>query len=259
MDLGIAGRGAVVLGAGGGLGSAVACALAREGAHVAAWDISSQALDALAERADPGRVRGVVCDLRSTASIDRALEETAGIGAPASILVSFTGGPPPGPVVDVAAETWSDQFGAMVLPVFRVASALLPGMRAGGWGRIVVGTSSGVVAPIPNLGISNALRSSLVGWSKTLATEVAADGVTVNTVVPGRISTPRITALDEAAAERAQTSVEEVRARSLASIPMGRYGTPEEFADVIVFLASAAASYVTGAAVRVDGGLISSV
>ena len=126
-------------------------------------------------------------------------------------------------------------------------------------GRIVTSTSSGVVQPIPNLGISNTLRASLVGWSKTVAAEVAADGVTVNVVVPGRIKTRRVDELDTKAAERQGKSVEQVVKESLASIPAARYGHPDEFARVVTFLASAPASYVTGCVLRIDGGLIKSI
>src|SRR5262249_6401689 len=132
-------------------------------------------------------------------------------------------------------------------------------MRRRGWGRIVTSTSSGVVQPIPNLGISNTLRASLVGWSKTVAAEVAADGVTINVVVPGRIKTRRVDELDGKAAERQGKSIDQVVQESVASIPAGRYGRPEEFARVVTFLASEPASYVTGSVLRIDGGLIKSI
>ncbi len=136
---------------------------------------------------------------------------------------------------------------------------VLPQMRSRRWGRIITSTSSGVVAPIPNLGVSNALRSALVGWSKTLAREVGRDGVTANIVLPGRISTSRIRFLDEQRAVREKRALEEVVAESTASIPLGRYGDPQEYADVVAFLASEQASYLTGSVIRVDGGMIQSV
>jgi 3-oxoacyl-[acyl-carrier protein] reductase len=147
----------------------------------------------------------------------------------------------------------------MVLPVIAITNRVLPAMRAAGWGRIITSTSSGIISPIPNLGVSNTLRSALVGWSKTLAAEEAAHGITANVLVPGRIGTARTTSLDEAHARREGLSVDEVHARSAASIPAGRYGEPDEYASAATFLTSTAASYVTGSVVRVDGGYIKSI
>jgi len=143
--------------------------------------------------------------------------------------------------------------------VFKIAGLVLPGMRERGWGRILAIASSGVVQPIPNLVISNALRSSIVGWSKTLASEVAKDGVTVNLVLPGRIQTDRVEELDAANAKAQGRSVEDIAAAARAAIPAGRYGRVEEFADVVCFLASEQASYITGSMIRVDGGAVRSV
>lgn len=147
----------------------------------------------------------------------------------------------------------------MVLSVIAVTDRVLPAMKARKWGRIITSASSGVVAPIPNLAISNALRLSLVGWSKTLAREVARDGITANIVLPGRIATDRIKFLDAKKAERENRSVEEVAAESTGTIPVGRYGDPQEYANVVAFLAGTPSSYVTGSVIRVDGGLIASI
>jgi 3-oxoacyl-[acyl-carrier protein] reductase len=154
---------------------------------------------------------------------------------------------------------WAKQFQAMVLSVIAITDRVLPGMKTRGWGRILTSTSSGVISPIPNLAISNALRLSLVGWSKTLAREVGKDGITANIVVPGRIATARVAALDNGKARREGRSVEEVAAESQGTIPIGRYGKPEEYADVVAFLASERAAYITGSLVRVDGGMIPSI
>lgn len=147
----------------------------------------------------------------------------------------------------------------MVLSVIAITDRVVPGMRERGWGRIVTSTSSGVIAPIPGLGLSNALRSTLIGWSKTLATEVAPDGVTANVVVPGRVATDRTAFLDESKAQRQDRPVEDVTAESIGTIPAGRYGDPREYGQVVAFLASAPAAYVTGSVVRVDGGQIPAV
>ncbi len=261
MELGIGGRCAVVLAGGGGLGSAAALALSQEGAEVAVADISKERADASAEVIAHygGRARGYACDTGSMDSVEAlAARVRADLGAP-SILVNITGGPPAYGAMEVPLGVWSGQFERQVLGVIHLTRLLLPDMRRNTWGRVITSTSSGVVAPIPNLVLSNALRLTLVGWSKSLASEVARDGVTVNVVVPGRISTARVRELDEDRARREGRKVEEVQAASCAAIPVGRYGMPSEFGSVITFLASDAASYVTGGMVRVDGGMIASI
>jgi 3-oxoacyl-[acyl-carrier protein] reductase len=192
-------------------------------------------------------------------AIDAPVAEVERCLGPVDILIDNTGGPPPTPAFGQDRDLWSKHFQAMVLPVIAITDRVLPGMRDRKWGSIITSTSSGVVAPIPNLAISNALRMSLVGWSKTLSRETARDGVTVNIVLPGRVATDRTRSIDEARAKREGRSVEEVSATSASSIPIGRYGTPEEYADVVTFLASERASYITGSMIRVDGGLIASI
>jgi 3-oxoacyl-[acyl-carrier protein] reductase len=201
----------------------------------------------------------LVWDLANIGAIHghvRSVEDALG---PVDILVNNTGGPPPTPASGQDPALWRKSFGGMILSVIAITDRILPGMRERRWGRIVTSVSSGVVAPIPNLGISNALRLSLVGWSKTLAREVARDGITANIVLPGRVATDRIRFLDEAKAKRENRSVDDVAAESTASIPTGRYGRPEEYADTVAFLASERASYITGSVLRVDGGLIASI
>lgn len=264
MDLGLSGRTALVLGAGGGLGRAIALGLAREGANLVIADRDAPSLAAtsaiLAEIAGGGApCLPIVWDLGDAAATDRnvalAEERFGGI----DILVNNTGGPPPSPASGVDPKIWAAQFEAMVLSVIRITDRVLPGMRTRRWGRVVTSASSGVVAPIPNLALSNALRLSLVGWSKSLAREVAADGVTVNVVLPGRIATDRIRFLDESKAARENRPVAEIVAESTAAIPMARYGEPREYADAVAFLASERAAYVTGSILRVDGGYIPSI
>ena len=261
MNLGLKQKLALVLGGGGGLGRAISIALAKEGASVAFADIEPTALagteSALTEIG--GKGLGVVWDLADLSQIDPNVSKIESELGPVDILVNITGGPPPTPVSGQDPTLWSKHFQSMVLSVIAITDRVLPNMRARHWGRIITNTSSGVVAPIPNLGISNALRLSLVGWSKTLAREVGKDGITANIVLPGRIATGRIRFLDEAKAKREGRSVDDVSAESTATIPLGRYGKPEEYADVVTFLASDRAAYVTGSVVRVDGGLIASV
>lgn len=257
MDFGLTGKVALVFGGGGGLGGAIARSLAAEGARVVVADIDEGAAQKTADAVVQagGDAVALAWDIADLSVIPARL---ASVG-PVDVLVNNTGGPPPTPAAGQAPEVWSRHFDSMVRSVIAVTDAVLPGMRERGWGRIVTSTSSGVVSPIPNLGISNALRLTLVGWSKTLAAEVGRDGITANIVLPGRIATGRITFLDEQKAKREGRSVEDVSAASTASIPVGRYGNPQEYGDTVAFIASARASYITGSVIRIDGGLIASI
>lgn len=259
MDLGLTGKRALVLGSSRGLGLASARALAAEGAVVTLCGRDPARLDAAAASltATGADVATLRLDLADRAGLEAALD---GLGDTSfDILVNNGGGPAPGPVAEVDAARWSREFEAMVAALFLVTGRLLPAMRAQGWGRVITIASSGVVQPIPNLGVSNALRAAIVGWAKTLAAEVAADGVTVNTVLPGRIDTERVAELDAAAAKRTGREAAVVTEESRKTIPMGRYGDPDEFGAMVAFLASTRASYTTGALIRVDGGLIRAI
>ncbi|MGN8111710.1 SDR family oxidoreductase [Paraburkholderia sp. 22098] len=261
MDLGIRNRIALVTGAGGGLGGAIALALANEGAKVVVADINPAALEAVANRVREAgaELMSLEWDLSDLGVIDARIDAIERRFGTVDILVNNTGGPPPTPASGQPADLWERHFRSMVLSVIGITDRVLPGMKEKHWGRVVTSASSGVVAPIAGLAVSNALRMSLVGWSKTLAREVGRDGITANLVVPGRIGTDRIRFLDESKAKREGRTVEEVSTESTGSIPLGRYGRPEEYAQAVAFLASEAASYVTGSMMRVDGGLIASV
>jgi 3-oxoacyl-[acyl-carrier protein] reductase len=261
MNLGLEGKTALVVGGGGGLGGAVALALAREGTRVVVagrdQDAAAATVDVI--EAERGEAFPVYLDLTDLDSLDAAVETIRSRYGNVEILFNNSGGPPPSTAAGQPEEVWREYFDSIVLGVIALTDRVLPAMRRGRWGRIVTNTSSGVVTPIPNLALSNTLRLSLVGWSKTLAQEVAADGITVNIVVPGRIATDRVRTLDEARAQREGKTVDEIAAASTAMIPVGRYGEPAEFAVAVAFLASAQASFITGTTLRVDGGQIPSI
>lgn len=261
MNTGLEGKTALVVGAGGGLGAAIARSLAAEGARVAAAGRTLESLRATAEaiEAGGGTAVPVQLDLARTDSLAAVLEEVRRSLGEVEILINNTGGPPPSTAAGVPADLWLEHFKTMVLGVLQLTDLVIPGMRTAGWGRIITSTSSGVVAPIPTLGISNALRATLLGWSKTLSRELAPHGITVNVVIPGRIATARVRQLDQARAEREGKRLEEVQNASVMAIPTGRYGQPEEYGAAVAFLASDLASYITGSTLRVDGGLIPSI
>ncbi|MGR5118316.1 SDR family oxidoreductase [Vibrio astriarenae] len=261
MDLGIKHKKAIVIGAAKGLGAAIAQSLLAEGAEVIALvrdtDSLLQAHVHLPEE-QKERLHPVFMDLSDIESVKSAAAKAQALGG-ADILVGNCGGPPPCAAEDTAHADWLKHFEAMAANLFWLTQSCLPKMKEQGWGRVAYITSSGVEQPIPRLALSNSIRSAVVGWSKSLASEVAGDGVTVNCVLPGRIHTHRVDQLDQAAAERQCKNVDEIAMASKASIPAGRYGTPKEFADVVTFLVSDRASYVTGGKIRVDGGAIRSV
>jgi 3-oxoacyl-[acyl-carrier protein] reductase len=250
MDMKIAGRKALVLGGNRGMGLAIARALAAEGVDIAIAARDQAALNSAA--AEIGTTRTFSLDLATTASLPEFAERVG----PVDILVNNTGGPPYGGAIGRDPADWEQSFRSMSLAVIRLTDLFLPAMRQTGWGRVLTLVSTGAIQPIPVLGISNTLRAGLIAWSKSLAPEVAKDGVTVNILMPGRIGTGRVEMTDEATAGREGISVEDVQARSWAQIPMGRYGTSEEVAATAVFACSEPASYITGSIFRVDGGYV---
>lgn len=261
MDLGLSGKRALVVGASRGLGAAIARSLVMEGVHVHA---AARNLERIADwtatlpaefRASVEAVHLDLTDLASVNALAHLIDAVGGV----DILINNSGGPAPSSAEEAPRADWIVQFEAMAANVIHLTQALLPAMKKREWGRVVTVASSGVEQPIANLAISNGVRAALVGWSKTLAGEVAKHGITVNVVAPGRISTERVASLDANAAQKTGASIDEVARQSAASIPAGRYGRPDEFADVVTFLASKRASYVTGSLVRIDGGMIRSI
>ncbi|TWF56964.1 SDR family oxidoreductase [Neorhizobium alkalisoli] len=257
MDLGITGKRALVLASSRGLGLGIATALAAEGANVL---LVGRSGDKLAENCKAinalgkGKADWVWGDLGEENFVESMVaavkEKLGGI----DILVNNTGGPTPGTTEDMSVDKLDTFFQSMVLRVIALTNALLPQMKAQGWGRVLTVASSGVIEPIANLALSNTLRGALAGWNKTLATEVAGSGITANMILPGRIHTDRIEELDGAAAKRTGKSVEEIREASVKTIPAGRLGTAKEFGAAGAFLCSEQAGYITGTMLRVDGG-----
>lgn len=257
MKLGLEGKTALILGSSKGIGFGIAAALADEGVRVGVVSRSAEsAADAAARIGD--QARSYACDTGESAQIDALYEAAKADLGTLDILVLNGGGPPPGSAQGVDSEQWRRSFEAMFVNLVRLADLALPGMKEQGFGRIISVISSGVIEPIPNLAISNTIRPALVGWGKTLASEVGKDGITVNAIAPGRIATDRLAELDAANAKRTGRSIDEVRATSRTRIPIGRYGEVEEFGAAAAFLASERAAFITGSVIRVDGGQIQS-
>jgi 3-oxoacyl-[acyl-carrier protein] reductase len=242
VDLGLAGRTAIVCGASAGIGLAVAEALAEEGANVAMLARRRDVLKREAERLGAVSVQGDVTDPRA---LERIVERTLAAFGGIDVLVNNSGGPPRGAAVDATPEAIEAAVELLLLSAVRLTTLCLPHLRASGRGRVINIESSSVREPIDNLALSNAVRPAVVGWMKTLAREVGGDAITVNTIAPGRIDTERLR----------EAHPHGVTPEAVAPIPLRRFGTAREIADVVCFLASDRAGYVTGTVVPVDGGL----
>jgi 3-oxoacyl-[acyl-carrier protein] reductase len=249
VDLGLDGRVALVMGASQGLGRAIAESLAREGARVAISSRSKEKLEAAAAAID-GDVSPFPAD---TADLDRMSQLPAEVGAglaPVEILITNTGGPPLGGALDHDLSEWETAYRSLVVAPRVLAGAVTPGMRERGWGRIVNVGSTSTREPIPGLNLSNSHRMAAVGFFKTLSREVAADGITVNTIATGRFATERL-ASNAGSIEAAEEAARE-------QVPAGRLGRPDEYGDLVAFLSSERAAYITGTVIPIDGGLLRS-
>jgi 3-oxoacyl-[acyl-carrier protein] reductase len=250
MELGLEGRTALVMGASRGIGRAIAAALAREGARVGVASRSRERIEEAAAEIGPAAASFVAdtADLDRLAALPGEVEEALG---PIDVLVANSGGPPFGAALEHEPADWEAAYRSLVLAPRILAEAVVPGMRERGWGRIVNVGSSSTREPIPGLNLSNAHRMAAVGFLKTLSREVAGDGITVNTVATGRFATERLAAADGSLDAAEEAAREEV--------PAGRLGRPEEYGDLVAFLCSDRAAYITGTVIPIDGGLLRSV
>ena len=250
MDYKLNGKTALVLGASRGLGAAISLMLAKEGVKVTSVARNTSIIEEWSKNFSIVPFKSDLTDTNSLGNLISFLSDKH-----IDILVNNCGGPVAGPANGQKIEVWEKAFKSMASPMFSITNELLPKMISKKWGRIITIGSSGIEQPIPNLALSNGIRGAIAGWSKSLANEVASDGITVNMVLPGRISTDRLRELDEGKAQRTGMSLDEVEEDAKSTIPAGRYGKPEEFASAVTFLASDSASYITGSMIRVDGGL----
>lgn len=255
------GKTALVCGGTQGIGFASAIELARAGARVVLL-ARNEARLAEAQRSIPAAAVGhasVVGDMDAPETVSRSVAAWVEANGPINILINNTGGPPAGPVSDAKPDAFIAAFRQHLLGNHLLAQVLIPGMRASGYGRIVNIVSTSVRQPLPGLGVSNTIRGAVASWAKTLAGELGRDGITVNNILPGATKTGR---LDQVIANRAKAtgrSIDEVSDEMAREIPLGRFGAPAEIASAVLFLASPAASYITGVSLPVDGGRISAI
>ena len=261
MDTGLQGKTTVVTASSAGLGKAIAVALGREGANVVMCSRSQERIEAAAaDVRDQGvEVLPLEVDVTNPDDIERLISSAVDRFGGVDVLVSNAGGPPAGTFDRFDDAAWQHAFELTLMSAVRLIRRTIPEMQQRGGGSIVVMTSSSIKQPIPHLLLSNVMRAGVSALAKTLSDELTGDNIRVNNLVPGRIATQRIEELDRANAERQGVDIETVTRQQLGNIPMGRYGDAEEFAAGAVFLASDAASYITGATLQVDGGMIRSL
>ncbi len=259
MDLGLKDKVALVAAASKGLGKAAALELAREGVRLAICARGEGALRATAaeiEQATGGQVLALVADVSLPDDVARLVQTTVDRLGRLDVLVTNAGGPPAGYFLDFDDDVWQAAFELTLLSTVRLCRAAIPHMRQNGWGRIINITSVSVKQPIDNLLLSNALRAGVVGLAKTLSSQFAGEGITVNSVCPGWTLTDRVAELNAARARELGIPAQEIEQQVTANIPMKRMGQPEELAALIAFLASERAGYITGTAIQVDGGYV---
>ncbi len=264
MDLQLAGKRALITAGSKGLGRAVAEQLVLEGCHIVICSRNhehiNEAVGFLADRAgDSDAVMGMVADVTKQSDIERLVRAAQAKLGGIDLLVTNTGGPPAGNFDAVTDEMWQEAFELNLLSVVRLIRLVLPTMKSQHFGRILNVSSTSVKQPIDHLILSNTIRTGLMAMLKSLALEVAGDGILVHNLAPGRISTDRVRTLDVARAQREGRSITDVELKEQASIPLGRYGTPEEFGTFAAMLLSPLTSYMTGQTYLVDGGVIRSL
>jgi 3-oxoacyl-[acyl-carrier protein] reductase len=262
MELGLRGKVVLAMASSSGLGKAIAKEFALEGAKVVLCATNEAKLEAAGKEIQEttgNRVCTIRCDVTNAEDIARTVEETTRLHGTIHVLVNNAGGPPAGGFDLFDDSAWQHAFELDFLSYVRTIRAVLPFMRKQRWGRIVNSTSSSVKQVIDNLILSNSIRLSVLGLTKTLAQEVGKDGILVNVIGPGRFSTERIEYLDGVRAKRAGVSPEEIHAATCREIPLGRYGDPEEYARLAVFLCSEANTYITGQTILADGGMVKAV
>jgi 3-oxoacyl-[acyl-carrier protein] reductase len=259
MNLGLTDKSVIVCASSAGLGKATALEFAREGAHVmlaARREAELKRVAAEIKDATGREPRYVVTDVTKPGDISRLIDETVTAYGGIYALINNSGGPPAGTFDQFDDAAWQSAYELNLLAYIRTIRAALPCLRKGGSGRIVNFTSSSVKSPLDNLILSNTFRTGVLGFTKTLSSELGRDQILVNVLGPGRVQTDRIAQLDAGRAAKSGVSVDQVRADTAKTIPLGRYGLPEEFAKAAVFLASPANTYITGQTLLVDGGMV---